>query len=186
MGHTGRMRLATLARHAGLVTLSVLLAAQLTACGSATSEPSAASGSQPSPSGTGRIADLGFTATTLDGDTFDGNTLAGKPAVLWFWAPWCPTCRAQIGNVSALAEQYAGEVAVVGVGGLDGTAAIKAVAADIPSVTHLIDPDAKVWRHFGVSAQSSYTVIAADGEILSEGYLDDEALNALVAQLAPA
>lgn len=31
---------------------------------------------------------LGFTAATLDGGTFDSAVLSGKPAVLWFWAPF--------------------------------------------------------------------------------------------------
>lgn len=31
---------------------------------------------------------LGFTASTVDGASFDASTLAGKPAVLWFWAPF--------------------------------------------------------------------------------------------------
>lgn len=33
-----------------------------------------------------------FTATTVDGKPFDGMSMAGKPTVLWFWAPWCPIC----------------------------------------------------------------------------------------------
>ena len=35
-----------------------------------------------------------------------------------------------------------------------------------------------------MTAQSTYTVIDADGEIIAEGYLDDAELNDLVAQLA--
>lgn len=31
---------------------------------------------------------LAFSATTLDGGTFEGATLAGRDVVLWFWAPW--------------------------------------------------------------------------------------------------
>jgi len=30
---------------------------------------------------------LNFTGTTLSGAPFDGSSLQGKPAVLWFWAP---------------------------------------------------------------------------------------------------
>jgi thiol-disulfide isomerase/thioredoxin len=33
---------------------------------------------------------LRFDAKTVDGKDFSGQSLAGKPAVLWFWAPWCP------------------------------------------------------------------------------------------------
>ncbi len=154
----------------------------LTGCGSATGVNSADPGARAD--GSGEVADLEFTAATLTGGSFDGAVLEGRPAVLWFWAPWCPTCRAQSGNVSALARQYDGEVAVVAVGGLDSRDAITDVADRIPDVTHVLDPDGEVWRHFGVTAQSTYTVISADGEIVSEGYLDDGQLNDLVARLA--
>lgn len=134
--------------------------------------------------GTGKTANYAFTGTTLDGDPFEGTALEGEPTVLWFWAPWCPTCRAQSPNISQLAEKYDGEVAVVGVGGLDTEDAIREVAEDIPYVTHLVDHEGAIWKHFGVTAQSTYSVIGADGEIKAEGYLDDADLNALVEQLA--
>ena len=126
---------------------------------------------------------LAFTATTLDGEPFDGATLAGAPAVLWFWAPWCPTCRAQIPNMTSLGEQYAGEVNVVGVGGLDTTEAIADLAGDIPDVQHLVDDDGEVWSHFGITYQSTYVVLDSHGEIVDEGALSDEELNAAVAEL---
>jgi thiol-disulfide isomerase/thioredoxin len=160
-----------------LVAALVLL---LTGCGTQ-SDSTASPGS--GAAGASRVADLDFSGTTLDGQQFDGHALSGKPAVLWFWAPWCPTCRAQIPNVSALAEQYDGRLSVVGVGGLDSAGAIEEIAAQIPHVAHLVDDEGAVWRHFGVTAQSTYTVIAADGRIVSEGYLDDGNLNALVAEL---
>jgi len=134
--------------------------------------------------GTGKSADYDFTGTTLDGDRFEGASLEGEPAVLWFWAPWCPTCRAQAPAVSDLAEEYDGRVAVIGVGGLDSEAAIRDLAAQIPHVTHLVDDEGAVWQHFRVTAQSTYAVIGGDGEIKAEGYLDDDELATLVARLA--
>jgi len=121
-------------------------------------------------------ADLAFTAETLDGSSFDGETLAGRPTVLWFWAPWCPTCRAQAPGVSRLAEQYDGQVSVVGVGGLADAGDIRAFAEQVDGPTHLIDTDGEVWRHFGVTAQSTYVVLDADGVVVAEGYLDDHVL----------
>ena len=47
---------------------------------------------------------LQFTSTTLDGTPFDGADLAGRPAVFWFWAPWCPNCRAEAPQVAAAAD----------------------------------------------------------------------------------
>ncbi len=104
--------------------------------------------------------------------------------MLWFWAPWCPTCRAQIPTVSGLGEEYADRVNVVGVGGLDTQGNIEALAGRIDHVTHLVDDEGAVWKHFHVTAQSTYTVIDADGEIMHEGYLDNGELEDLVARLA--
>ena len=162
-----------------LIALLALAAFTLTGCGDQTAPSAGGTGLI----GTGKVADLDFTGTTLAGESFDGTQLEGKPAVLWFWAPWCPTCRAQSGAVSQLAEEYDGRVAVIGVGGLDDTSAVRDFAERVPRVTHLVDADGAVWRHFRVTAQSTYEVIAADGEIIAEGYLDDDELAALVAQL---
>lgn len=128
-------------------------------------------------------ANWAFTGDTLDGSSFDGTELAGKPAVLWFWAPWCPTCRAQGPAVSSLAEKYDGQVSVLGVGGLGDVVDIRDYAQQVDGPTHLIDPDGAVWRHFGVTAQSTYVVLDADGDVVADGYLDDHVLADKVAQL---
>ncbi len=151
-------------------------------CGAGTSD--AAGSGAAEVTGTGKQADYSFSAQTLDGTPFEGESLEGRPAVLWFWAPWCPTCRAQSPNVSALAEEYDDEVAIVGVGGLDGASAIGDLATQIPNVNHLVDVEGDVWQHFGVTEQSTYTVIDADGEVIAEQYLDDDELNDLVSRLA--
>lgn len=183
-----------------LRVLLPLLAVTLAACGGTAAPESTSStdgrgSSAETPAGdtagaddqagvSGEPVELDFTATTLAGEPFEGTSLRGAPAVLWFWAPWCPTCRAQIPTVSGLGEQYAGEVAVVGVGGLDTQGAIEEVAGDIDHVTHLVDDEGVVWKHFRVTAQSTYTVIDADGQIVHEGYLDDDKIEDLVADLA--
>ena len=51
-------------------------------------------------------------------------------------------------------------------------------------MTHLVDEEGVVWNHFRVTAQSTYTVIDADGEIVLEGYLDNGELEDLVADMA--
>ncbi|RPF19936.1 TlpA family protein disulfide reductase [Myceligenerans xiligouense] len=125
-----------------------------------------------------------FSAETLEGGTFEGASVAGTPTVLWFWAPWCPTCRAQIPTVTGLAEEHDGEVEFIGAGGLASDAEIRELAEEIPHVTHLIDVDGVVWQKFGVTAQSTFAVIDENGEIVADGYLDDGALEDLVADLA--
>jgi thiol-disulfide isomerase/thioredoxin len=161
--------------------LLVLLVLVLAGCGSATSTTGTTAGG--GVTGSANTADLDFTATTLEGEALEGSNLEGAPTVLWFWAPWCPTCRAQIPTVSSIGEEYAGRVNVVGVGGLDTHREIEKLAGRIEHVTHLVDDEGTVWKQFGVTAQSTYTVIDADGEIVHEGYLDNGALEDLVADL---
>lgn len=190
--------------HFRVAAVTAALSLSLAACGEATSETAApaaaltAGSEDPSPAEenaeggesaaadnapSGEQVDLAFTGETLDGATFDGAQLQGKPAVLWFWAPWCPTCRAQAPAVSALATTYSGEVAVVGVGGLAEDADIRDYAGTVDGPTHLVDPEGALWRHFKVTAQSTYVVIDADGNLVTEGYLDDDDLARTVAGL---
>lgn len=172
-------------RLAGLLAAVVLL---VSGCGTggqdATADETATVDTSTSTSSTTAPAVLDFTSQTVDGDAFPGSTLAGKPTVFWFWAPWCPTCRAQISGVGELAETYGDEVNVVGVGSLDEQAAIEAFAAEVsPDVTLLVDTDGAVWRRFGVTAQSSYLVLDGAGTEQASGYLDDAELVALVEDL---
>ncbi|MGB5953467.1 MAG: redoxin family protein [Ornithinimicrobium sp.] len=130
-------------------------------------------------------ADLSFSATTLEGEAFEGAQLAGKPAVLWFWAPWCPTCLAQAPTVGELADEYDGEVNVVGVGGAAESSEIEGVAKDIEGPTHLIDEPGVVWQHFEITAQSTYVILDADGKVVTDGeFLSDEQLRETVAEVA--
>lgn len=131
----------------------------------------------------GPAADLSFSAETVQGQCFEGAQLLGTPAVLWFWAPWCPTCRAQAPGVSRLAQEHEGELTVVGVGGLADPDDITGYAQQVQGPVHLLDPEGAVWRHFGVTAQSSYLVLDAQGRVVSEGYLDDQVLAETVAEL---
>jgi thiol-disulfide isomerase/thioredoxin len=46
---------------------------------------------------------LQFTGTTLTGASFNGSSLQGKPAVLWFWRPQCPFCNQEAPSLSQVA-----------------------------------------------------------------------------------
>ncbi len=128
---------------------------------------------------------LDFEATTVGGDAFEGASVAGRPVVLWFWAPWCAVCRSQVPTVTDLAETYGDDVAFIGVGGLDSSDAIEDFADDVPGLTHLSDPDGELYQRFGIAEQSSFVVLdAAGAESLRTGYSDDDALAGVVADLA--
>ncbi|MEV1049980.1 redoxin domain-containing protein [Streptomyces sp. NPDC049887] len=165
----------------------------LTGCGSSSSDaaddagaisPSMASSPTQPPTGSdgsgGTGADeskvpgaLDFTATTVDGKPFDAKTLAGRPTVLWFWAPWCPKCKAQAAETAKVAADYQGKANVVGVAGLDTNAAMKGFVSDtaIDSLPHLSDEKGEVWKRFKVTEQSRYVILDKEGTTVFEGVL---------------
>ncbi|MFF1276079.1 redoxin domain-containing protein [Streptomyces marokkonensis] len=116
---------------------------------------------------------LHFTATTVDGKPFDAKDLAGKPTVLWFWAPWCPTCKGQAAETAEVAADYEGKANVVGVAGLDKNSAMRDFVADTgtASFPHLSDEKGEVWKRFEVTQQSHYVILDKNGETVYEGVL---------------
>lgn len=165
-------------------------AASGAASGAATgaSDAPPAASQTPSPGGSADApvpAALDFTATTVTGESFSGASVAGRPVVLWFWAPWCAVCRSQVPQVQDLVATFGDEVAVVGVGSLDSGSAIQSFAAAADGPTHLSDPDGALWRRFSISEQSSFVVLDAAGEeVLRTGYNDDDAVADTVRDLA--
>jgi thiol-disulfide isomerase/thioredoxin len=112
---------------------------------------------------------LRFTARTIDGKEFSGKSLAGKPAVLWFWAPWCPNCQAEAPTIAEAAGSSGG-VQFVGVAAQDEVPAMRDFVSrfDLGSFPHLADTDAAVWRRFGVTYQPAYAFISSNGDIEME------------------
>jgi thiol-disulfide isomerase/thioredoxin len=90
----------------------VLLAAAvalgvLSACG-VTSQPAAGpvAAAQGAPVRGAVPASLSFAGKTLDGAPFEASSLAGKPVILWFWAPWCATCASEAQSISDLNAEF--------------------------------------------------------------------------------
>jgi len=145
--------------------------------------PSNSAAAPPAPAVSG--PQLAFTATTLDGKPFDGASLQGRPAVLWFWAPWCPTCLGQAPGVREALSRYGGRVAIIGVAGLDKTEAMPEFVrlAKVEGMTHLADEAGVVWKRFGVTEQSIFVFIDAGGQVTFRGRLDPHDIPNRVAAL---
>ena len=127
-----------------------------------------------------------FRGTTVDGEPFDGATLAGKPTVLWFWAPWCPTCLGQAPGVRAAVERSAGAVNLVGVAGLDTAEAMPGFVrmAKVGAMTHVSDEAGVIWKRFEVTEQSIFVFLDATGAETFRGRLGAAEIPARVAALA--
>lgn len=134
-----------------------------------------------------RVPDtLKFTAKTLDGTRFSAAELAGKPVVLWFWAPWCATCASQAWTVAEIAPKYRDTVPIVGVAGLGEQRAMKEFVTefDLAGTPQLDDRAGALWRRFEVVEQSTFLIIDRDGRVVHQGFLDGESLSRQVAALA--
>jgi peroxiredoxin len=147
-----------------------------------TSSPAA----RPTTDGASVPTTLQFTARTVDGQQFDGATLAGKPAVLWFWASWCPRCRAAAGEVAAVQRENAARVNVVGVAGLrSGEESMREFVREqgIDGFPNLADDAGEVWRRFGVTTQEYFVLLDRAGKVVHSGPLSSQDLRQRVATL---
>ena len=106
---------------------------------------------------------LGFTGTTLSGAPFNGASLQGKPAVLWFWTPWCPFCNAEAPSVSSVAAANP-TVTFVGVAARSDVAAMQNFVSKYNlNFTNLNDADGSIWARYNVPWQPAYVFYRADG-----------------------
>jgi thiol-disulfide isomerase/thioredoxin len=175
--------------------LAVSTAVVLASCGGGEPEPSAtvagpgpsssptvepmttAPASTPPPAAEAVPDVLDFTAETVTGAQFDGASLSGKPAVLWFWAPWCPVCKRGAEGVNAAAVELGDSVTFVGVAGLSGSVdEMRAFVedADVQGFPHIADVDGAVYTRFEVTQQDTFAFITADGTVETvDGYGSD-------------
>lgn len=107
------------------------------------------------------------TRTVADGESFDAATLAGQDVILWFWAPWCPTCQAESGDLAAAAAELPESVTLMGVAGQSELVDMQSFVTDfgVDNFAHMADVDGSIWATFGVSYQPAYALINDDGSI---------------------
>lgn len=112
-------------------------------------------------------AALDLAAADLDGTQFDPSTVEGTVVVLWFWAPWCTTCRAEAPNVVEVSENFEGEAEIIGVAGRGETPEMEQFVKDTGThdLRHLVDPDGAIWSQFEVISQPAFAFIDTDGEV---------------------
>jgi thiol-disulfide isomerase/thioredoxin len=106
---------------------------------------------------------LSFTGTTLSGAPFNGASLQGKPAVLWFWTPWCPFCNAEAPGLSQVAAANPA-VTFVGIGAHSDVGAMQNFVSKYNlNFTNLNDADGSIWARYNVPWQPAWVFYRADG-----------------------
>ncbi len=155
------------ARSLGLALVTVAALAGCAGGQSSTAQPDAAPPASSGAATSTGAEQLNFSARTLDGKDFAGQSLAGKAAVLWFWAPWCPNCQREAPSVARAAQANTGKVEFVGVAAQDDLPAMKGFVTkyQVGSFQHLADLDASIWRRFGVTQQPAYAFVRPNGSV---------------------
>lgn len=106
---------------------------------------------------------LNFTGTTLSGTPFNGASLQGKPAVLWFWTPFCPFCNAEAPGLSQVAAANPG-VAFVGIAARSDVGQMQGFVSKYGlNFPNLNDADGAIWARYNVPWQPAWVFYRADG-----------------------
>jgi thiol-disulfide isomerase/thioredoxin len=108
---------------------------------------------------------LDFTAMTLDGRSFEGASLLGQPTIIWFWAPWCPNCKAEAPAILDALDELPDGVQAIGIPGQSDVAAMQKFVDDygLGAMPQIVDADGTLWANFLVAYQPATVLIAADG-----------------------
>ncbi len=107
-----------------------------------------------------------FVLPTLDGDRqLRRNDLLGQPYLLNVWASWCPGCRVEHEQITAIAAS--GLVPVIGLNYKDAEADARRWLDQFgnPYRQILVDADGKVGIDFGVYGAPETFLVDADGII---------------------
>jgi thiol-disulfide isomerase/thioredoxin len=100
-------------------------------------------------------------ARSLDGAAFDWVDVKGRSTVLYFWATWCPICRATHGTVESIAEDYP-VMTVALQSGVDRELR-DYVARNHLTVPVFPDPDGRVAASYGLRGVPAFFVVDRRG-----------------------
>lgn len=100
---------------------------------------------------------------TANGQSFAGLHSLPKPAILYFWASWCPVCRSMEGTMADLArDNSVVSVAVQSGNAAEVAAYLRKEGLALPA---LIDGDGSVSKAFGLRGVPALFFLGRDGTI---------------------
>jgi thiol-disulfide isomerase/thioredoxin len=124
---------------------------------------------------------------TLDGHPARlAELIADKPAVLEFWATWCPLCKQMEPAMKAAQEKYGKNVVFVGVGVKDNQTAERQqayVEEHALGGQFVFDADGEAVKAFQAPHTSFVVVLDAAGKVVYTGVGGDQDLEAAIGNL---
>lgn len=111
-----------------------------------------------------------FEGVTLKGEPFSLASFRGEPAVVHFWATWCPVCNLEQGMIDSLADDYpVMSVAMASGKPEEVLSFLKEEGVDYPVLN---DPQGAIARLYGVKGVPASFIIDGNGEVrfVTQGY----------------
>ena len=111
-----------------------------------------------------------FDGVTLSGEPFNLSSLQGKPAVVHFWATWCPVCRLEHGMIDSLAKDH--PVITVAMQSGEAEEVLAVLGKEEVNYPVVNDPQGTIARLYGVSGVPASFVLDANGQVrfVTRGY----------------
>jgi thiol-disulfide isomerase/thioredoxin len=110
-----------------------------------------------------------FDLVTLAGEAYSKESLKGRPALLVFWAPWCPVCRKELPILSRFYQRERPvSLQVVAIGFSDMRGNVEAYVKSHPETfvfPTAFDEDNWISQAFKVTATPTFVLLDASGTI---------------------
>jgi thiol-disulfide isomerase/thioredoxin len=109
-----------------------------------------------------------FTLPTLAGSKTKLSALRGRVVLLHFWASWCPPCREELPQLTAMAARHKDGLTLLAVDAdsSDAKGAAQFVAAHGIGLPIAVDAHDKVHQRYGIRALPTTYLIDRQGKIV--------------------
>jgi thiol-disulfide isomerase/thioredoxin len=107
-----------------------------------------------------------FRAKTIDGQTFDNESLKGRVVLIQFWTTWCGYCRADQPAVERLIDEHGDKLVVLAVSVNESKGKVKKYLESSPRKSRIVlTEDTNLAAAFQARGFPMYVVLNAKGLI---------------------
>ncbi|MGQ8365116.1 TlpA family protein disulfide reductase [Glaciecola sp. 1036] len=121
-----------------------------------------------------------FTFSEISGEEYTlSEKVSGKPALLYFWATWCPYCKKATPKIVELHNNYSDVIEVLGINvGIDDSVELTQAYIEEFDIKFpiMFDHDNSVSQSYNVFGTPVFVVISDQGKMLYRGHVYPEGI----------